>query len=162
MLKSENMKTSYLLPNKLKKLGWVLFILGIVGGVYMYYTDFDAMDFLEINVLSIYSDPILGKPTFFEIIKNGIFDELVSIFIIIGGLLVGFTKEKVEDEFIYKLRKDSLVWALIVNYSILLLGIMFVYDASFMHILMFNMFTPLLFFVIRFSVLKSKYLRHEE
>jgi hypothetical protein len=64
--------------------------------------------------------------------------------------------------FIYKLRKDSLVWALIVNYSILLVAILFVYDTSFLHILFFNMFTPLVFFVIRFTALKSKYLRNEE
>lgn len=117
------METSYLLPNKFKKLGWVLFTLGLLGGI---------------------------------------FDELVSVFIIVGGFLVGFTKEKIEDEFIYKLRKDSLVWALIVNYSILLVAILFVYDMTFLHILFFNMFTTLVFFVIRFTVLKSKYLSHEE
>ena len=77
-------------------------------------------------------------------------------------MLVGFTKEKIEDEFIYKLRKDSLVWALIVNYSILMITILFVFDLAFFHVLMFNMFTPLLFFVIRFTTLKSKYLRNEE
>lgn len=156
------MKTNYLLPNKYKKLGWVLFILGILGGIFMYVTDFDAKEFLKMKVLTIYEDQIFGKPSFFKIIENGIFDELVSIFIIVGGFLVGFTKEKIEDEFIYKLRKDSLVWALVVNYSILLVAILFVYDMSFLHILFFNMFTPLLFFVIRFSVLKSKYLRNEE
>jgi hypothetical protein len=55
-----------------------------------------------------------------------------------------------------------LVWALVVNYSILLFAILFVYDMTFLHVLFFNMFTPLIFFVIRFTVLKSKYLRHEE
>ncbi len=156
------MKTNYLLPNKFKKLGWVLFIIGILGGIFMYVTDFEPTEVLKMKVLSIYDDQIFGKPTFFKIIENEIFDELVSVFIIVGGFLVGFTKEKIEDEFIYKLRKDSLVWALIVNYSILLVAILFVYDMVFLNILFFNMFTPLLFFVIRFSVLKSKYLRDEE
>lgn len=156
------MKTNYLLPNKFKKLGWVLFILGILGGIFMYVTDFDSTEVLKMKVLSVYDDQIFGKPSFFKIVENGIFDELVSICIIVGGFLVGFTKEKIEDEFIYKLRKDSLVWALVVNYSILLVAILFVYDMSFLHILFFNMFTPLLFFVTRFSVLKSKYLRNEE
>jgi hypothetical protein len=161
------MKTNYLLPNKYKKVGWVLFSLGILGGIFMYVTGFDATgldttEILKMKVLSIYDDQIFGKPSFFKIVENGIFDEFVSTFIIVGGFLVGFTREKIEDEFIYKLRKDSLVWALIVNYSILLIAILFVYGMSFLHILFFNMFTPLLFFVIRFSVLKSKYLRNEE
>lgn len=156
------MKTSYLLPNKYKTFGWILFILGILGGIFIYVTGFEPNEFLKIKVLSIYDDQIFGKPKFFSIVENGIFDELVSICIIVGGFLVGFTKEKIEDEFIYKLRKDSLVWALVVNYSILLFAILFVYDMTFLHVLFFNMFTPLIFFVIRFTVLKSKYLRHEE
>ena len=156
------METNYLLPNKYKTLGWILFTLGILGGLIMYVTDFDASEYLKIKVLSIYDDQIFKDSSFFKIVENGVFDELVSIFIIVGGFLVGFTKEKIEDEFIYKLRKDSLVWALIVNYSILLVAILFVYDTSFLHILFFNMFTPLVFFVIRFTALKSKYLRNEE
>ena len=155
------MKTNYLLPNKFKKLGWVLFGLGLLRGVYIYATGLTD-EFLKVKVLSIYDNQIFGKRSFFKIVENGIFDELVSIFIIVGGFLVGFTKEKIEDEFIYKLRKDSLVWALIVNYSILLVAILFVYDMTFLHILFFNMFTTLVFFVIRFSVLKYKYLSHEE
>ena len=156
------METNYLLANKYKKLGWILFILGICGGCIIYLTDFEPNEFLKMKVFSIYEDPIFGKSKFFTIRENGIFDELISICIIVGGFLIGFTKEKIEDEFIYKLRKDSLVWALVVNYSILLFAILFVYDMTFLHVLFFNMFTTLIFFVIRFSVLKSKYLRHEE
>ena len=156
------METNYLLPNKFKKLGWVLFSLGVLGGVLMYVTDFEPTEMLKIKVLSIYDDQIFKESGFFKIRENGILDELISICIIVGSFLVGFTKEKIEDEFIYKLRKDSLVWALVVNYSILLFAILFVYDMTFLHVLMFNMFTTLIFFVIRFTVLKSKYLRHEE
>ena len=156
------MKTNYLLPNNFKRVGWVLFSIGILGGFFMYATDIDTTDYLKMKVLSIYHDELFREKSFFQIIENGIFDELVSLCLIIGGVFIGFTKEKIEDEFIYKLRKDSLVWALIVNYSILLIAILFVYDMSFLHILFFNMFTPLLFFVFRFTVLKSKYLRYEE
>ena len=156
------MKATYLVPNHCKIYGWILFVVGICGGIAMYITDFEAIEALKVSVFTIYSDPILSKPSYFTFIENGIFDELVSIFLIVGGLLIGFSKEKVEDEFIYKLRKDSLVWALIVNYSILLFAILFIYDMTFMHILLFNMFTPLLFFIFRFTLLKSRYLRYEE
>ena len=73
-----------------------------------------------------------------------------------------FKKEEIEEEIIFILREDYLERALVVNYSILLFAILFVYDMTFLHVLFFNMFTPLIFFVIRFTVLKSKYLRHEE
>jgi hypothetical protein len=155
------MKTHYLLPNKYKSLGWFLFITGLIGGILLYAFQYDG-EFMVTKVFSIYSDPFLGEPGFFKVIKNGISDELVSLTIIIGGLLVGFTKEKVEDEFIYELRTESLVWAIIFNYVILLFTIVFVYDMTFLNVLIFNMFTPLLFFIIRFNFLKLKSTSHEE
>ena len=121
-------------------------------------------DALTINVLSIYNGDSLfgGTKGFFNIIENSILDELIVIAIIVGGLTIGFTKEKIEDEFIYKLRKDSLVWALIFNYAVLIFATVFVYDFVFFDVLVFNMFTPLVFFVFRFNFLKYKSQSHEE
>lgn len=155
------MKTNYLLPNKYKSLGWFLFITGLIGGLLLYIFQYDG-EVMVTKVFSIYSDPFLGEPGFFKIVENGIADELVYIFIIIGGLLVGFTKEKVEDEYIYKLRTESLVWAIIFNYTLLLFTIVFVYDMTFFNVLIFNVFTPLLFFVFRFNFIKLKSVSHEE
>ena len=156
------MKTNYLLPNKFKTVGWVLFIIGIIGGISIYLSDYES-DALTVNVLSVYNESFLGSEKgFFQIIENSILDELIALAIITGGLLVGFSKEKVEDEFIYKLRKDSLVWAIIFNYTVLILTIIFVYDLAFFDVLVFNMFTPLLFFIFRFNFLKHKSLSHEE
>ena len=156
------MKTNYLLPNKFKTVGWILFIIGLIGGIFIYLSDYES-DALTVNVLSIYNESFLGSEKgFFQIIENSILDELIALAIIAGGLLVGFSKEKVEDEFIYKLRKDSLVWAIIFNYAVLILTIVFVYDLAFFDVLVFNMFTPLLFFIFRFNFLKHKSLSHEE
>jgi hypothetical protein len=156
------MKTNYLLPNKYKTLGWILFILGLIGGIVITSTDYESKA-LTIKVLSIYDDSFFAdKNGFFRIIDNSIVDELIAIAIIIGGLIVGFTKEKVEDEFIYKLRKDSLVWAIIANYIILLVAIIFVYNITFFDVLVYNMFTPLIFFIVRFNFLKLKSNSNEE
>ena len=156
------MKSNYLLSNKYKPVGWILFILGICFGVLLFLNEYEG-NYFSMKVISIYNDPFLGSDKgFFKLIENDIADELISIAIIIGGLLVGFSKEKIEDEFIYKLRKDSLVWAILVNYSILLLAVLFVYDFTFFDVLVFNMFTPLVFFVLRFNFLKIKAQSHEE
>ena len=157
------MQTNYLLPNKYKTIGWILFIVGIVSGLFLMFNEYET-DALTINVLSIYHDGILSSKEdgFFRIIENSILDELIVIAIIVGGLTVGFTKEKVEDEFIFKLRKDSLVWALIFNYAVLIFATVFVYDLVFFDVLVFNMFTPLVFFVFRFNFLKYKSQSHEE
>lgn len=157
------MKTNYLLPNKYKPLGWVLLSIGLLSGIFLVLTDYES-EYLTAKVLTIYnSDLNFGnKDGFFQVIENSIVDEISAIAIIMGGLIIGFSKEKIEDEFIYKLRKDSLVWAIIVNYIILLLAIVFVYNFTFFDILVFNMFTPLLFFIFRFNFLKLKSRSHEE
>ncbi len=152
------MKTNYLLPNKYKIFGWILFIIGLIVGVILYAFEYET-DALNVKVLSIFNQNNLfssDNEGFFKIIENSILDELAALAIIIGGLIVGFTKEKMEDEFIYKLRKDSLVWAIITNYIILVFTIIFVYDFTFFDVLVFNMFTPLLFFIFRFNFLKLK------
>ncbi|WP_191861001.1 hypothetical protein [Hanstruepera ponticola] len=155
------MKSNYLLSNKFKPLGWFLFIIGLIGGIILYAIDYDG-EVMVTKVFSIYSDPFIGDAGFFKVIENGIADELVYVCLIIGGLLVGFTKEKVEDEYIYKLRTESLVWAIIFNYILLLFTIVFVYDMTFFNVLIFNVFTPLLFFVFRFNFIKLKSGNHEE
>ena len=141
------MQTNYLLPNKYKKFGWSLFLLGIITGVILQISD-GKTDIFDIGLIND-----LG----FEFL-----DEIISILIIIGGMLVVFTKEKIEDEFIHKLRHESLVWAIILNYVILLLTIVFVYEMNFFMVLVYNMFTPIIFFIIRFYFLKFKSNTDEE
>ena len=150
------MKTNYLLSNKFKIPGWILLSIGLIAGVLFVATGFES-NLLEINVFSIYnSDSIFEDSSgFCKIIENSVIDEIIALVIIIGGLFVGFSKEKVEDEFIYKLRKDSLVWAIIFNYIVLMFAIIFIYDFTFFDVLVYNMFTPLLFFIIRFNFLKA-------
>ncbi|WP_298761536.1 hypothetical protein [uncultured Psychroserpens sp.] len=151
------MKSNYLISNKWKIPGWILLCVGLIVGVFLIASEFES-DILKIKVLSIYNDDAMFSDNsgFFKVLENSILDEIIAIAIIIGGLLVGFSKEKVEDEFIYKLRKDSLVWAIIFNYIVLMFSIVFIYGFTFFDVLVYNMFTPLLFFIIRFNFLKLR------
>jgi len=167
-LKRTLMQTNYLLSNKFKPLGWLLFISGIISGLFIMFWGYENEP-ITAKVISIFNEPFVHGPfddedtfKFFKIIETGISSELASIAIILGGLIIGFSREKIEDEFIYKLRKDSLVWAIIFNYFVLLLTIVFIYDITFFHVLVYNMFTPLIFFIIRFNFLKLKSKSHEE
>jgi len=66
----------------------------------------------------------------------------------LGLFIVSFSREKVEDEQIWQIRLDSLRWAIFVNFFILIIGLIFIYDIA--HILELNIWIPLLFFIIRF------------
>jgi hypothetical protein len=69
----------------------------------------------------------------------------------VGLFLFAFSKEKVEDEQIMQLRRDSLQWAVYVNYIILIGVLIFTEHMEMRHILLLNMWTLLLFFILRFQ-----------
>ncbi len=143
------MKTSYLLPHKYKKIGWFVFIPTAIIALITFFTNYKP-DFLELKFPIFYYQNLLGYNKFFTTIENNIFDEILSVLLIVSGIVVAFSKEKNEDEFIAKIRLESLVWAVYLNYAILLFTVLFFFSLTFLYVLMFNMFTILLFFIIRF------------
>lgn len=151
------MKTNHLFPNQYKKIGWFLFIPGVILGILWLIYDFDIA-FFNVTVFSIYENPLWGDTVSFSFSENNIFDEIIALLLISGGLLIAFSKEKSEDEFISKIRLESLVWATYINYSILILSLIFMYGIAFFWVLVINMFTVLIFFIFHFNwaLYKSK------
>lgn len=143
------MRQNYLFPHSYKKIGQTVFFLGLLFGILSLIYE-DGIQFFDWRVFAFVSDAIFVKTRYFEFIQNNWLDELTCIFVILGGMIFAFSKEKIEDEFIGKLRTESLIWAIFVNYGILLIAVVFIYDLSFFWVLSFNMFTPLIFFLIRF------------
>jgi len=116
-------------------------------------------------MFAIYSDWFLGDKAIFGLVKDNISNEILGILCIIGAILVAFSKEKYEDEFIAKIRMESLVWATYINYAILILCILFFYGFGFMYVMIFNMFTILFLFIVRFYYLlykSNKSISHEK
>ena len=74
-----------------------------------------------------------------------------TLMVLVGLFLVAFSRERVEDEQITQLRLDSLRWAIYLNYAILLFGLIFTRRSESDHILMLNIWLPLLFFILRFQ-----------
>ncbi|MFK5880445.1 MAG: hypothetical protein QM478_13230 [Flavobacteriaceae bacterium] len=122
---------------------------------------------LEMKVFPLIGDSasFLSENKSMEWSDNNITDELASILLIVGGLIVAFSKAKDEDEYISKIRTESLIWATYVNYGILILAVIFVYDMAFFNVMIYNMFTILFFFIIRFHYvlyITKKSLNYEE
>lgn len=74
-----------------------------------------------------------------------------TLLVLVGLFLVAFSKEKIEDEHIVQLRLDSLRWAIYLNYAILLFSLVFTQGGDTKHILLLNIWLPLLFFILRFQ-----------
>ncbi|MFN4299706.1 MAG: hypothetical protein ACK4EX_08265 [Thermaurantimonas sp.] len=112
---------------------------------------------LNSKVFVFYTDLLFGKDLWYTFQENNLLDEVASVLRIVGGWLVAFSRETVEDEFITKIRLDCLAWSIHINYLILLATILFIQGMTFFYVLVFNMFTPLILFIIRFRWLIWKH-----
>jgi hypothetical protein len=147
------MKTTLLLPNRFKKLGWILFVPMLAIGIFVIVTDYQV-PWLQAEVFALTSGSFFDKK-----LQNGMFIEtnltntVLGVLFIIGAILVSFSKEKNEDEFIAIIRLKSLLWAVLVNYMLLIIAFLLVYELPFFTVMTFNMFTVLLLFIFRFHFL---------
>jgi len=158
------MKTKLLFPYRFKRIGWILLVPSAILGFLCLFFGYE-INFLDLKVFAIYSDEIFGDNVRFGFDRNNITDEISAILFIIGAIFVAFSKEKHEDEFIAKTRLESLVWATYVNYIILIFCFLFFYSTGFLYVMIFNMFTILIFFIVRFYFIlymSKKSLSHEK
>ncbi|MDB4256560.1 hypothetical protein N9836_01740, partial [Flavobacteriaceae bacterium] len=128
-------------------------IIGLLTLIYEY-----EPSFLDFNVPAIFVDELLSSVNrkTFRMVTNNILNEILGVLIIISTFLIAFSKEKSEDEYISKIRFESLAWAVYFNYAIFILTLLFIYDFAFLWVMVFNMFTVLLFFIVRFNWQISK------
>jgi hypothetical protein len=149
------MNSTLLLSNKYKKVGWFILIPAFILGVYTIYTGAEP-SWLNAKVLSIFPNQLFGKKTYFTLIEVNLANTIVGVLFIVGALLVSFSKEKNEDEFISKLRLSCLLWVVLINYLLLLVAFILIYDIGFLNVMIYNMFTVLLIFIIRFNYILYK------
>lgn len=140
------MKNRFLFPHHYRRLGWFIFIPSLILGLACMYGDF-SFDFLDLNLKFGKQGNMLNSGTL------NFTDELASIGLIISLLFIAFSKEKIEDERIAHLRLESLQFAVYLNYAILSLQILLVHNTAFFDIMVYNMFSMLLLFIIRFRAI---------
>lgn len=144
------MKTNFLFPNSWKKVGWIIFIPNLIGAILLSMNFEVFSQILKIKVFALAEIKLFDNQNYFKIIENHIIDEIILIGLIVGGVLIGFSKLKNEDEFISKIRYESLVWATYFNYLLIIIFTTLLYGFTFLNVVIYNLFTLLLFFMIRF------------
>lgn len=149
------MNSNYLLPNACKRIGWLILLPSVGIGLFAMILDYEPR-FLDFTVPTLFPTIILGNWEIIKMTNNNLLNELLGIIIIISSIWVAFSKEVIEDEFIQKIRLESLVWATYVNYGILIASFILFYEIAFFWVLVLNMFTLLWFFIIKFNIEVSK------
>ncbi len=116
------MKT-LLFPHSFQRIGWIIFAISAAIGAYILFTD---------NTDSY------------------LFNNIAIIGISIGAILATCSREEVEDEMTGQMRLNSLLTALYINYAILIVCSLLIYDLDFLSVMLYNMFTILLIFMVVF------------
>ncbi|MBR7096700.1 MAG: hypothetical protein IKC78_02860, partial [Alistipes sp.] len=106
-----------------QRIGWVVFAISAAIGAYILFTD-NTDSYLLNNIA------IIGT--------------------CIGAILATCSREEVEDEMTGQIRLNSLLTALYINYAILIVCSLLIYDLDFLSVMLYNMFTILLIFMVVF------------
>ena len=148
-----------LFDHKYKRLSGWIFYLTIPIAVYAFVTRkfqdllifkvFPLFSF-EMQITTEHSENVIGSEGF-RWIENGLVNEILITVIIISGIVNSFAREKFEDELIGKLRSDSLILSLYLNYGFILIANLLIYELTFIYVLVFNLGTILLFFNLIFK-----------
>ncbi len=148
------MNNKLLLPHRFKTIGWVILIPMTILGIFATASGYE-LDWLNMKVFALFNDDLFfgseDTSGSFRFIKTNVTLTLIGALFIVGGMMVGFSREKQEDEFIANLRLSSLLWSVWVSYVLLFLAFIFVYGMSFFSVMVYNMFTVLIIFIIRFN-----------
>jgi hypothetical protein len=139
------MLTKILLPHRFQKIGWLLFL---PFSVLLFITNYLSF---ELDWFTVQTGDSSGSISdFFEFGKKNFTLEFALIGVFLSLFLIAFSKEKDEDEYIQKLRLDSLLVAFYANTFILIIGTMLFYGFGYLEFMGYNMFTIQLIFIGRF------------
>lgn len=137
------MKNAPLLAPRFRWIGLALFVPFAILGAFNLFQEFEFA-FLDFRVST--SKMISAS-------NQNLTDEVALTGCIIGLLLMSFARVRYEDEFIHSLRLEAWQWAVLIHFAVLLIGIWTVYDIGFLYIMIGNMLTVLVIFLLRFHYL---------
>jgi len=147
---------SFLLPNRYKKLGWLLVVPAFIAGFIFMVLQIKLQYEPTISVFGLFGDGFqIGKDkqTLFRVDKIDLIPNLTGLCLLIGGMLVMFSKEKKEDEFINQIRLNALQFSVFINYALLFICFIFIHSLAFFQVMVYNMFTVIIFYILRFHYL---------
>lgn len=140
----------FLLPYYYKSIGFITVLIGFIMSIL--YLKFDLNYTTPVfAIVSIYLET-----KFFIISQSNIIDEITLLLLVFGFGLIAFSKEKNELEFLCDLRAKALAKATIVNTLIILFSIIFIYGGGFLGIMVINLFSVFIFYLVFFYVSLKK------
>tara|TARA_R110002072_G_scaffold70522_27_gene170259 strand:+ start:226 stop:714 length:489 start_codon:yes stop_codon:yes gene_type:complete len=152
------MKTRFLLPAKYKLWGWLIFIPFTIFGLIGLFQNIE-FEFLSVELPFLFETDFIFNNSSndtnsgtFTMQEENLTNEILGVMILIGCVLLTFSKEKDEDEFIAMKRLNSLLWATFVNSILLFLCLILFYSFSFLNVMIFNLYSVFVLFIFHFNI----------
>jgi hypothetical protein len=155
-----NMETRFLFPNKCKKFGTLALVFSFAFFLAVLF--FDEEFILKFPVFAIWSLGNAENASVFGFVQHDVTGTISGILLLLSLVVAAFSKEKIEDEYIAKLRLESLIWAVYVNCAFLLFCLLFFYGWPFAAMLLINFYSILFLFIIKFRYSLWKARKAEE
>jgi hypothetical protein len=141
------MKNTLLISSKYKVIGWAIFLT-----------------FTAVYVYGTFVHPYLYENTSFQIpgftwsyannfswAETNMTGPLISSGILIGLLMICFSKEKEEDEYISFLRLRSWQWAVLISYGVIFFANWLLFGTWFFAFMIYNLVATLIIFIVKFN-----------
>lgn len=153
-----------LFPARCRPIGWIVLIIGLALALWHVFTGFREWAFLEFSIprfpwssdIGRFLSPPPEDASFIGTRKENFTNELIALLILVGGVMVAFSKERIEDEYLVHLRLSALVWAVYVNAAFTVIAVLVLFGFTFLYFMMSNLFAVLLLFIARYHYLLRK------
>jgi hypothetical protein len=145
---------SFLLPHIFKRIGWFIMIPSMILGI-LHLIIPDLISSIQITTYGYFGNNFLTgqvKPSV-RFGRISLIPNMVGLLLLLGGIMLMFSKEKKEDEYINQIRLRSFHSSVFINYVILFFCILFFHNVSFFYVMICNLYTIIIIYVFRFHYL---------
>lgn len=143
-----------LLPHSFRKVGWCLLIPSTIL-LLIYRQGLLSPTLLQFTWYPLFKHDLFKGP-FFAPMLNDLTDEILSTFFYVGAYFVGFSKEKVEDPHIHRVRMTALLVAALSILLINLLAEWGIMDYAYFRFLAINKYLFFLIYIPTYFYLLSR------
>lgn len=141
------MKKNYLFPNSFKPVGVALTTIALIALIIWVCLETSP----EFKMPAVIEGNLLDDCDFFCMAECGMITFIIPV-LIVGLVFIGFSKEKIEDEFVKSIREQSLVWATYCAAILLVVFTLTIYSWSYLYA-MYSIFPLfLILFIIKFRI----------
>ena len=150
--KTDVMKKNYLLPNRFKRIGMVMFVPFFAACLWLLFGPGECSWFsLKVPALvSLSLNDGFPREWLVMTVTDPV-NEVCMAGLLVSLAFMALSKEKDEDEMTMAVRMQSFVWSFWISAVIILVGIVLTYDLAFLNFAFISMFVSFILYICKFN-----------